>query len=69
MLGENDIVTYELTPEWYSVNKSRVTRDRMRRAILRQDLRLATALFPMSAETDIDITFGDDRNCGAEPQQ
>ena len=60
MLDDNNLVTYEMSPEWFAVESARRTMRRMIDAIERQELRAATALFPMSAETDIHITFGEE---------
>jgi hypothetical protein len=60
MLDDNNLMTYEMSPEWFAVEAARRTMRRMAEAVHRQDLKLATALFPMSAATDIHITFGEE---------
>jgi hypothetical protein len=60
MLDENNLSTYEVSEAWYSVQHARETKRIMARAIQQQILRAETALFPMSAQTDIHITFGEE---------
>jgi hypothetical protein len=55
MLDENNIVTYEVRPEWYSVQAARTTHRALSLAIARGDARLCTAVFHTSNYSDIEI--------------
>lgn len=55
MLDENNLVTYEVRPEWYSVRAARNTHRAISLAIARGDMRLCTAVFPTSNYSDIEI--------------
>ena len=57
MLDENNLVTYEVRPEWYSVHAARRTMRLMTQAINRGDLQLHTALHPASDMTDVSSLF------------
>jgi len=55
MLDGNNLITYEMSPEWFAVEAARRTMRRMSEAIDRGDLRLWTATFPASNYTDYSI--------------
>ena len=57
MLDENNLVTYEVRPEWYSVHAARNTHRALSLAIARGDLQLHTALHPASDMTDVSSLF------------
>ena len=55
MLDDNNLVTYEMSPEWFAVESARRLQRRMSEAIDRGDLRLWTAMCPASNSTGYSI--------------
>jgi hypothetical protein len=62
VLDENNLITYEVGPEFFSVLAARKTMYQMSRAIDRGELKLHTALHPTSDQTNVSILFLNEGN-------